>query len=851
MTKFAEFVIRHSSFLLIAPRPLPPLCTPAVMNPYQLPLFCLALASAAAAGHPVLDSARRALDEHIPEIAREELTAAMRGAAFPVADRAAASLLLGEAQLRSGKPADALSVLEPLAGKKATLLRAHSLAAMGRWSEALPFYEDLAQESDAPASAAIGQAESLQVLGRTPEAVAVLEKLISTGKASIALRLRHAGLLSELGRKNEVEDLLRSIEPTTPSDIKWRDYVKARLLLANEQPQPALDALDHLVAEPEGLTPNLLAAVELARTDARLHIKTLGTETAAQKLEKFLWDNPESPAIEMIFRRLDQLNALDRNPREGELHKMADRDERTNFPRRGALAQFYVCRMQSREKSRKLVAVTSCANFLQWFPADKNALTTYVHELKADLAEERGDLEEALKALEGAQRTALDKERAALMEMRMGLVAYKKSDPSLAVTYFRLAAEHSSRLQKGAAFNAALAELGLKNLTGFQARLAEFTVNHSGDPLTGELMLEAGITQTRAEDPAAPATLRAFLKDFPAHPRRGEAHLVLAELQLASGHVAQATEELAQATAAESADPTGGQAERNQYAAIFAADAVQPRDAKQIEKITTLARSFIAERPKSPLLPEVRMKLAQVYFHENDFANAQTQFETLAREQPDGDYAESALFLAGQCAAKLMTPSSAERATALFTQVAERKGPLRYHALFQQGLIQNQNDQDASVIFQTILDAQPPAPPELRHATLCAKGDNLVRTAKGAPDKLGAALATYTQLAAIPDAGPEWHNQAVYRQGRVLIDLGRQQEALVVLTRLLDTATTGAKETFWLYKAGFDAAGILEGIGNWRGAFTLYEKLGKIPGARATEAQAKVKELRLKKFIWN
>ena len=85
----------------------------------------------------------------------------------------------------------------------------------------------------------------------------------------------------------------------------------------------------------------------------------------------------------------------------------------------------------------------------------------------------------------------------------------------------------------------------------------------------------------------------------------------------------------------------------------------------------------------------------------------------------------------------------------------------------------------------------------------------------------------------------------------MLIDLGRQQEALVVLTRLLDTATTGAKETFWLYKAGFDAAGILEGIGNWRGAFTLYEKLGKIPGARAPEAQAKVKELRLKKFIWN
>ena len=226
--------------------------------------------------------------------------------------------------------------------------------------------------------------------------------------------------------------------------------------------------------------------------------------------------------------------------------------------------------------------------------------------------------------------------------------------------------------------------------------------------------------------------------------------------------------------------------------------------------------------------------------------NAQVQFETLANENPDGDYAEPALFLAGQCAGKL---SNAERAKKLFDQVVERKGPLKHHSRFQQGLIEHELNNDASAIFQTILDAQPPASAELRYATFCAIGDNLVRVAKDSPSKLGSALTAYTQLAAIPDIPAEWHNQAVYKKAKVLMQLGQAQEALEFLNALIDSAAT--TETFWLYKAGFEAASMLEGQGSWRSAIAIYEKLEKIPGPRAEESRGKAKELRLKKFIWD
>ena len=812
-----------------------------VMKLFPFAFLCSALLATAVARHPVIESARRALDERIAEVALEEVSQAIKAPGFPSEDLDAAKLLMAEAQLRLGKSEDALVTLEPLSGAAVTLLRAHALAAARRWNEALSYYEEL---GDAPLSAALGHAESLQMLGRRAEAVAVLEKLIASGKAPVSARLRHAGLLVELGRKGDAETLIRDIKPETAADEKWREYVKARLLLTEESSVTALDALNAVVAKPEGVTPNLLAAVVLAATEARLKISSTDTDEAARELEKFLQNNPDNPAMEMVFRRLDQVNAQGRNPRESELHKMALEHAEPALKARAALAQFYVCRMQLREKNRRQLAGQSIANFLNWHPAHR--LATFVWEMQAELAQANGEFDRALDALEAAQRTTQDKDRKAVLEMRMGLVSFQKGDPSLAVTYFQLAAEGAQRLQKGAAFNAALAELWRTNFDGFQTRLAEFTKNNGGDPLTGELLLEAGFTKARESDKDAPAALRAFLSSFPTHLRAGEAHLALAEISLANGNVAQATADLETARAAEARDESGAQAERNQYAQISAADAVTPRDAKVVEKVVTLARGFIASHPKSSLLPDVRMKLGQVHFHDGDMTNAAMQFETLANEHPDGDYAETALFLAAQCAATLQ---NAERAKKLFDQVVAHKGPLKYHARFQQGAIEHQLDNDATAIFQTILDAQPPATAELRYAAFCAIGDNLVHIAKGAPAKLGSALSAYHQLAAIPDIPPEWHNQAVYKTSKVLVQLGRTEEALELLNKLIDSAAT--TETFWLYKAGFEAASMLEGQGSWRAAIAIYEKLAKIPGARADEARDKAKGLRLKKFIWD
>ena len=53
-------------------------------------------------------------------------------------------------------------------------------------------------------------------------------------------------------------------------------------------------------------------------------------------------------------------------------------------------------------------------------------------------------------------------------------------------------------------------------------------------------------------------------------------------------------------------------------------------DARVIE----LSTRFVREHETSPFAPDVRMKLAELYYRRQDFSNAQTQFELFAQRNP-------------------------------------------------------------------------------------------------------------------------------------------------------------------------------------------------------------------------
>ncbi|MEO7318765.1 MAG: tetratricopeptide repeat protein [Chthoniobacteraceae bacterium] len=785
-----------------------------------------------AAEPELLTEARRALVESIPEIAIRKLEVLRADTSLTPENHTAATHLLGEALLNAGRLAEALRVVETLSD--AELLKAHILAGSARWADALPIYERLANSADAPPEAKLGLGESLHATGRADDAITVLDEYVRTNPRATTARLRLAGLLAEARKGEAARKVIAGLQAEAPGDLLWQKYIEGRLLLLDGKSAEAIAVFEDVTKSPEHLSENLLVAATLAMTDARVALS--GNEVADRVLESFISKNPESAWLELAFARLDQIYAAQKSPPEGELQKWAAAPER----RRAAIARYFVTRMQLRahKLDRAMVSVEA---FIGNFP--NHPLLPRIHIMQADVHLEREQFDKAVLALEAAERNAKTEELRAEIELRTGLVQYQQGEYLLASNKFESAARRSPKLRPTAIYNGALASLNQKNFEHFIEQYRELGELSPGSELLAELILEEGLLQARHGDPRAEERLQLFILNFAKHPRIPEARLALAEIAFASGNQTTAANFLQVVNAAPRTPQTE---EHSAYLAIFLEEAKSPRDdAKMVE----LARQFLLSFPASVLLPEIRLKLGQVYFRNEDFANAETQLATIAKEDATNRYAESTLFLAGQSAMKTINPDAINRALGYFDQVVKRDGPLKLYARQQQAIVQSglRNEAEAVKIYDIILAAQPE--PELRHAALCAKGNSLAILGRTEPAQLEAALAAYDALAA-SDAPPAWRNQALYKKASALKLLGRSQDALMAYYDVLGRSTAQDREYLWYYKAGFEAAGIFEAAKDWKSAIGIYEKMAAIEGPRADEARMRVKRLRLEHFLW-
>jgi hypothetical protein len=75
---------------------------------------------------------------------------------------------------------------------------------------------------------------------------------------------------------------------------------------------------------------------------------------------------------------------------------------------------------------------------------------------------------------------------------------------------------------------------------------------------------------------------------------------------------------------------------------------------------------------------------------------------------------------------------------------------------------------------------------------------------------------------------------------------------LNVFFQLIDASTRSERslDSLWFYKAGFNAARLLEESSNWKAAAAVYEKLVAAAGPRSDEAKARLNRLRLEHFLW-
>lgn len=807
-----------------------------------LTVICLSIAHDLTAQTPIVNEAAKSINDGVPEVAIVRLRELL-GKKLSVEEWRAAAQKLAEALIAAGRPAEALTLLDDPRLRdvpEARFWRAQALGSLGRWREALPFFEEVAADPAAPlrSAAVFGSAEALRALGRGDEARQKLNAIARDKDWQERAQFRLVELYLDAGDAENARRILAVLQPSSTSERKMRRFLQGRLEMVEQHPDKALVIFEALLKKPDGASHPLVIATLFQVADAHLQLKT--PEAGDDFIEEFIDHHPNDVDLARIFSKLDQLYQAEKRPARSELERWTREPQQ---PRR-AFAQWLVARIDLRAGRRDRV-LRFLSEMRATAPKIPSLAPAWIQFAQFQL--DNGQTEDAVSILNEALALRPTGELRDRIDLTAAKAQFRAGEYDKAAETFERIAGSGSTFSRMSAFNAALSQLELGNDIRFVANYNVTAKDDSGAGARSELRLEEGLSQAARGDQHATQTLQKFVRDFPKSERLGEALVALAELAFHKSppDLDAARKFLGRASQAK---PSPATDERAQYLSIWIEDATGGSDATVIE----LAQRFLENHPESQFAPDVRMKLAETYYRLQDYANAQTHFQILGQHAPPTPLNEKALFFAGESAMSSMGENALERALVLFDQVAQINGELRWAARNEQALIERKlgKARDALVLYDEVLKSSS-RPVEKREA-LCGKGDVYAELASEDPKNYDQAIEAYTQLANDAHEPGHWRNQALFKKGVAQEKKADRDAALTTFYDVLQTASRPDRppEFFWFYKAGFNAARLLEESSKWESAAAVYEKLVAAAGPRSEEAKARLNRLRLEHFLW-
>ena len=253
--------------------------------------------------------------------------------------------------------------------------------------------------------------------------------------------------------------------------------------------------------------------------------------------------------------------------------------------------------------------------------------------------------------------------------------------------------------------------------------------------------------------------------------------------------------------------------------------------------------NFVVQFPTDPLAPSARWWIADHYFREGDFVNAEKNYQMLRQDYPGNELVYQATMNAGRAA---MARIGYKDAIYYFTNLtSDLNCPLgvRSQALFAYGDAQmrvdatstnKENLNSAIKIFSQISSTNSLYAPALGRI-----GDCYLQLAVLDPAKYEQASNAYAQVVASPQADVATRSQAKVGMG-IVAEKQAQQKASDEQTSLLALAFNDYNDVFfeanlnsskekadpyWTKRAGMEAARVAEQLGYWVQAIKIYQRL--------------------------
>lgn len=785
---------------------------------------------------------RRALAANLPGIAVASFQDVLATARLTDEDDARLRLLLLEAAVRA-LDLDAMAPLkaEDLpATTAAAYWMAQGLALTGRLAEAEKRLGTIALEGE-PAwrpYAAMARSALLVALKEPAAAIQALEPAAEDTTAFRAIA-RQSELLLLLGRVDEAgASLERLPEPTTPAETGIARYLAARLSLAQGDFETATRAFDQLADDPGGLSPNAVDACLLASVFTRLEAGR--PDEAAARAVAVINNRPDERLVPLALDLFAQAGGFSLDAHRNDVESWLSADQ-------AGLATATALQLARRRGEQEPARVAEqLGEVAARHPdAPQATMLTLTQASLLVRAKRPTEAEAALRELDRAGLTP--EEKSAHTFLRAKLRGEGGEWEQAQRLFAEATTEATPETFAAALYNLGIVSFLLDETTGFEKAVATLgQAGGLGPTRAAELMLERGLFLTGRDPGLARLMLWRFLQAAPDHPRRDRAHLALAEVALLESPPApsKARNQLSKITGEAPPDLR----ERRDYLLVWTADL-----GGDVDQVVEAAQVFLARWPDSGLADEVRFKVAETLAAAGRHAEARTHFAHLAAN-PSSPLREAALFHAARSAALSMTPSGLDEAIALFQQVVDLEGPLRYRARREQALaLRRQGKLEAAAsLLEATLEAEDTPEEDDARDLLSLRAELLLD--QDDPDGAAAAeaLRLFARLRDDPGASTAERHHAAWYLGRAAEEAGREDDALATWYAVVDDVfgTAGSSGDDWAFRCGISALELLRRRENWTASAALAERLGKSTHPRAEEARAMAERIRLRHFLF-
>lgn len=803
------------------------------------------------AGIETLDRAIHDVNQGAWIVARGKLEALLQNGRLSTEDRKTAAFLLAKVFLETDAAGRVLEILAPWKdGSEACQWMAKAMLRIGENDRAERLFAKAARGGANALECALGRAEALAARGDHALALDALQPWRRTEEISHAVRFSIAGLLLDLGRVDEAKQERSRISPANALEASAAVLLEGRIAFAEGDFVRAESRFSALLAPGVEVAASVYLAAALGRADT---LQAQGNlKEALLGLGTILRDERDFSREEALYRKY---LALLRAQAEGSDEELLSRTRSGAEERRGS-ARFYLAQRYL-EMGKTERALEEWKRFSKEHPnhpwIGRAALRV------ADLSMAAGDWGAAFGAIQDGLKGSLTPSVERGLRMLRAGVFFGQGQYAEALLAYEELAKDLSEEPTLPIYNGALCALRLKDFSRANSFLEGLQKREGADVLVADLECEIALQRLREGGLDGEWFVQRFVETYPKHVRVGELRVALAEWYFEQSQTAvesnqkglfrEKAERTFQRVVADF--PESARSAEAEYLAVFLAGDSEG-DAVSMARFLDLGESFLRNHPRSPLGLEVRMKLGEAHMRRKDFANAETQFAEVEKASPEGELSETALYLAGNCASELLNPGSLDRALEYWNRVAQKNGPLKWDARYQQAVVKSRIGEEAQgvVLFDLILDVQTGVSQELKWSARCGKADALYALARRSEGAMDKALSEYRVLAESEGVSAHWRNQALYKMAKAVESVDRM-ETLRGFYRVLDAENSAQSgEFFWLFKAGFDAARILESEKKWADCVALYERLGKLGAPRSQEARLRARQLRLENFLW-